>query len=241
MSFGEGILDKLAVWQGDIALSDVRFKNRDKLEQLLAKQQGGVIIGSHLGNLEICRALSLQKHDVKINVLMHTAHAQKFNQMLKRAGSDSQVEIIQVSDVSPATAMMLNDKIQAGEFIVITGDRTPLSGQSNSSQVSFMGKPALFPQGPFVLAAILKCPVLIMFCLRSNTASHRYDISLTPFKDKIILPRKERHLAATEYIQDYANILADTCQQAPLQWYNFHSIWADAAIDSPTPQQQDAL
>lgn len=231
MNFGESILDKLAVWQGDIKLEDVLFHPRQEFDQLFESQQGAVIIGSHLGNLEVCRALSLQRPNTKINVLMHTEHAQKFNDMLKKAGAKSQVQIIQVTNVSPATAMMLSEKISAGEFVVIAGDRTPVNGGSNVSRVNFLGAQASFPQGPFILASILKCPVFTMYCLRTGKdMPHRYEIFLQPFSERLVLPRKERQQAIEETVQRYADGLAEKCSYAPLQWYNFHSIWAEPTL-----------
>jgi len=232
LNFGESILDKLAGWQGDIRLDDVFFHPSPEFDKVYQQKIGAVIIGSHLGNLEVCRALCLQKPNTKINVLMHTKHAGKFNEMLKQAGSESQINIIQVSDVSPATAMMLNDKLTLGEYIVIAGDRTPVSGEGNVSQAQFLGRLAEFPQGPFILAAILKCPVYTMFCLRTPKQIHRYEIFLDPFREKISLPRKQRQESIHAIIQDYAKVLEKMCLHAPLQWYNFHSIWAVATKDS---------
>ncbi len=109
LSFGESLLDKLAVWQGDIGLDTIHFHNHHQLDQLVAEGRGALLIGSHLGNLEICRALVQRNTRLKMNVLMHTGHAARFNRMLKKAGRDSQMNIIQVTDITPATAMLLQN------------------------------------------------------------------------------------------------------------------------------------
>lgn len=224
LEFGESLLDKLAVWQSDISLQDILFHPREEFLSCCEKGQGGILIGSHLGNLEICRALSLQQKNTRINVLMHTSHAENFNRILKQLGSE-QLSIIQVSTINPATAMMLNEKVQQGEFIVITGDRTPPSGDKNSSAVNFLGKDADFPNGPMILASLLKCPVFTIFCFRSQRPEYRYEIFLDKFSDKIVLPRKDRQSALSEHCQNFADILTSFCQKFPLQWYNFYSLW----------------
>lgn len=226
LNFSSGLLDKLAVWLDDITLDDIHFHNRELLEGMCEKKQGGLIIASHLGNMEICRALSMQRQDVKINVLMNTEVGVKFTELLKKSGANSQVNVISVNTISPATAMILQNKLDAGEFIVLTGDRTSTDTSSNNSIVNFLGRPAEFPQGPLILASLLKCPVLAMFCLRSPAkAQTKYDIHLDLFADIITLPRKSRPEALLEYNQEYANTLAHYCAKAPLQWYNFFPFW----------------
>lgn len=235
VSFGESLLDKLAVWQGDIGLDDLTFHNYEAFDRLAAAGRGGLIIGSHLGNLEICRALVYRRRSHTINVLMHTAHAQKFNNMLKQAGSSSQVNIIQVSEVNPATAILLQQKISAGEFLVIAGDRTPISSLKNTCRVNFLGHDCRLPQGPYILAAILKCPVLSVFCLRQkNSAKPHFDFYLDSFAERIHLPRSNRLAALQDYCQNYADLLAKYCAKAPLQWYNFHTFWDENIPKSAT-------
>lgn len=234
LSFGESLLDKLAVWQGDIDLDDVSFHNYEAFSQLADAGRGGLIIGSHLGNLEICRALVYLRRSHKINVLMHTAHAQKFNQMLQQAGSSSHVNIIQVTDINPATAILLQQKISAGEFLVIAGDRTPVSSGKNTCRVKFLGREARLPLGPYLLAAILKCPVLSVFCLRrEGTSRPHFDFYLDTFAERIQLSRGDRHTALQGYCQQYADLLANYCARAPLQWYNFHNFWGDSDPEPP--------
>ena len=237
MNFGECILDKLAVWQGDIALDSLAFHNHEVFDEMVERGQGCVMVGSHLGNLEICRALAKRNVDVTVNVLMHTAHATRFNEMLSRANSEAHVNVIQVSEINPATAILLKQKIDNGEFLVIAGDRTPVSGQGNVTEVSFLGEPCFMPQGPFVLASILRCPVLSIFCLRRERGGKPFfDLYMDHFADRIRLPRRDREQALEETVQRWADLLADYCQKAPLQWFNFYSYWhrADAGPNSET-------
>lgn len=227
LNFGESMLDKLAVWQGDITLDDVHFVGHEAFDELAGSGRGGLLIGSHLGNLEICRALAQRNTGITFNVLMHTAHASQFNEMLRQVSGYSHVNILQVSDISPATAIVLQQKLNAGEFLVIAGDRTPVSGEGNTSEVQFLGEVARFPIGPFILASVLRCPVLSIFCLRQEQGRKpAYDLYMEPFAERIQLPRKDRHSALEAYVQRWAGRLEHYCARAPLQWYNFYDFWA---------------
>jgi predicted LPLAT superfamily acyltransferase len=220
--FANAIIDKLAVWSGSITLQDIDYKGREAIAEHLSQRRGLLILGSHLGNLEVLRAIASLRKDVTLNVLVHTKHAEKFNALLNRHASTSRVNLMQVTDTNAATAMLLQDKIDAGELVVIAADRIPVTGQDRVSHAVFLGSPALFPQGPFILAALLKCPVYTLFCLKHQG---RYTIYFDWFSDCISLPRKHREVSLEKYAQDYADRLQHYCLKEPLQWFNFFDFW----------------
>jgi predicted LPLAT superfamily acyltransferase len=223
VSFSNALIDKLAVWSGSITLQDVEYRGREAIVEHFRQGHGLLILGSHLGNTEVLRAIaSLRKDVVTVNVLVHTKHAQKFNALLNRHASSNRINLIQVTNTNAATAMMLQDKIDAGELVVIAADRTPVTGQNRVSSAIFLGYPALFPQGPFILAALLKCPVYTLFCLKHQ---QRHKIYFDWFSDGLILPRKHREAALESYVQAYADRLQHYCLKEPLQWFNFYDFW----------------
>ncbi len=224
ISFANSLIDKLAAWSGSISLDDITYHNRDAIIKHIKKRQGLFIFGSHLGNLEVCQVISSLRKNVKVNVLLHTKHAEKFNAVLKSHSNLEGIKLIQVTDMNAATAMMLQDKIEQGELIVVAVDRTPITKEGRIIEVDFLGYPALFPQGPFILAALLKCPVYTLFCLREK---NKLAIYFDHFSDGLSFPRKQREIALQECVQNYANILQQYCLKAPLQWFNFYDFWQD--------------
>ncbi len=84
-----------------------------------------------------------------------------------------------------------------------------------------------FPQGPFMLAALLKYPVYLLFGLRNEThrSQPHFDVYFEPFSQQIQLPRGQREQALQQVVQQYAQRLQDFTLQAPLQWYNFFNFW----------------
>jgi predicted LPLAT superfamily acyltransferase len=60
--------------------------------------------------------------------------------------------------------LQLHERLERGEWLAIAGDRVPLHG-GRSVTVDFLGHPA-FPQGPWLLAGLLKCPVNLLMCLK---------------------------------------------------------------------------
>jgi predicted LPLAT superfamily acyltransferase len=227
-AFGEGILDKMLLWGGLFPLDSVTFFGEAVVNQAAADGRGGLLICSHLGNLELCRVLSRQRSDIKLTVLVHTKHAQAFNQMLARLNPASQLNLMQVTEMSPTTAMLLADRIAQGEFVVIAGDRIPVAPNPRVAMADFMGAPAAFPVGPYVLASVLQCPVYLLFSIRQGRGS---EVHFEFFRDAVRIPRQGRDAALAALASDYARRLEHYCLRAPLQWFNFYDFWHSPQLE----------
>lgn len=229
MQFGEVLLDKFLAWMGGISLADVLMETDGFFERGHADKKGGIIIVSHLGNIEICHAIAHQQPNLKLNLLVYTKHAKKFNALMKKF-NHRQIEMIQVTEMTPAFAMVMSERVAAGEFIAIAGDRTPVTGgDGRTSFVDFLGHEAALPQGAYILAGLLKCPVYLMFCLKHK---QQYTVYLEQFAESLALPRKDRAEYLQQYAQAYADRLKFYCTKAPLQWFNFYQFWHDSKKES---------
>lgn len=222
ISFANAIIDKLAAWSGALSSADISYRGRNELLAQVKANRGAILLGSHLGNLEVCRVIADMDDAPRINVLVYTKHAEKFNRLLKQTNENSSLNLIQVTDISAATAMLLSDKIDNGELIIITADRTSVNRNPRVSRAGFLGGDALFPQGPFILASLLKCPVYTLFCLKQLGKQVIY---FEHFSDMLIFPRKNREQAMQQTIQRYAHRLEHYCLMEPLQWFNFFDFW----------------
>lgn len=222
LMFGEILLDKFLVWMGEIHLEDIVFEDPSIFKEIAEGKKGGVIIVSHLGNMEICSALVQKFPDLQLTILGFTRHSEKFNSLINKASNSVRVEQLQVTEITPAVAIRLSERVEEGGYIVIAGDRTPVTGQNRVSEVSFLGKNAAFPQGAFILGGLLKCPVYLMFCLKKKKHYHIY---LELFSKQLKFARKERQYYVTEAVQSYAHRLEHYCVKAPLQWFNFYPFW----------------
>ena len=120
-----------------------------------------MLLAAHIGNLEICRALADLRGYIHLNILVHTKHAEKFNRLLgsvERGGAN--IELIQVSELNPAVAIRLQDKIErrANSWSWwVTGYR--LTG-GRTVRARFLGEEAEFPQGPYLLGIPAAMPGL---------------------------------------------------------------------------------
>ena len=228
LAFAQSGLDKLAAWSGRIDSDDVIFDDSSAFDALVASGRGALVIGAHLGNLEMTRALAVNGGHAKVTAIVYTEHAKRFNSVLSTANSEFAKRLMQVSDFGPETSMMMQERIDAGELLVIVGDRVPARESGRTTDAQFLGATAPFAQGPYVLAHALGCPVYLFFCLkeRDERNRERYRLYFEPFAERIDLPRRERaqHIAA--WAQRYASRLEHYCRKAPYQWFNFFDFWA---------------
>ncbi|MFP6861714.1 glycosyl transferase [Pseudomonas sp.] len=221
MSFADTLLDKLDVWNGKLGLEQVTLIDpSNACTQLHQQGRGQMLVAAHLGNLEVCRALAELGERVTMNVLVHTKHAEQFNRLLGEAGA-THLRLIQVSELDAAIMLQLSERLERGEWLAIAGDRVPLKG-SRKVSVDFLGKPAAFPQGPWLLAGLLQCPVNLIHCLKID---NRYQVIIEAFAERLHWKRSERDEVIRHWTQRYADQLAQRCLDAPLQWFNFYPFW----------------
>jgi len=222
-AFAEALLDKLLVWDGRLDALDYEVEGADVVERALAGGRGIVIVTAHVGNFELCQVLATQYTEARINVLMHTGNAARFNALLQRRRLAHRLELIPLAGLSPATAALLAQRVDAGELIAIAGDRLLAGGPAESLSAPFLGAVAQFPIGPYVLASLLECPLLTLFATRRG---ERYRVTATLLAERVDLPRRGRREAVRPYLAAFAARLEAECRAAPLQWFNFYPFWA---------------
>ncbi|MRE41165.1 glycosyltransferase [Klebsiella quasipneumoniae] len=227
LRFGEAMLDKIASWRGELQFGrDVVFAAGAEETLSLDDPRGKLLLASHLGDVEACRALALLQGGKTINALVFSDNAQRFKQIMAEMAPQAGINLLPVTDIGPETAILLQEKLERGEWIAIVGDRIAVNPQRGGEWrvcwSRFMGQPAPFPQGPFILAAILRCPVSLMFALRQQGKLRIY---CEPFADPLQLPRAGRQLALQQAIDRYAERLEHYALQSPLDWFNFFDFW----------------
>jgi predicted LPLAT superfamily acyltransferase len=127
-----------------------------------------------------------------------------------------------VTELDAGLAAWMSERLSRGAVIVIAGDRVPL-GDGRVSTADFLGAPADFAQGPYLLAHALGCPVQLLFCVRKGQG---FEVTFEPFAERVRLPRGEgREAGVQALVQRYAERLAVHAAKEPLQWFNFYPYW----------------
>jgi predicted LPLAT superfamily acyltransferase len=228
LEFGITILDRVGFWMGraeDFALDVHGMEHLDKIH---ADKRGGLLLGCHLGSFDAMRLAPVTHPPVSVSVLMYTQHATRINELFQMLGGGSEdqvrVRVIQVEPGSISHALELKACVDRGELVAILADRLHPAERERATSVDFLGRPALLPQGPMRLAALLGCPVLLM--VGPRVGDGRYEIHVEPFAERVEIPRERRAEALQEYTQAYADRVAHYCTRTPYQWFNFYDFWA---------------
>lgn len=223
--FGHSVLDKLLAWSVPIDRDAFDVPDQNAIDEFHQDPRGHLIIGSHLGNLEFCRGYMSRYHDRTINILVYDKHAANFVEMMRRINPQSRLYIYQVDSLDIGTILELKAKIEKGEWLFIAGDRVPLSGFFRTTKVSFLGKAAWLPIGPYLLAKSLGCPVKMIFAFRM---ADKIRLEIETLSEKVELSRNDREGEINKLAQRFASELEDRCARAPFQWFNFYDFWSDA-------------
>lgn len=222
MAFAETLVDKLLATSGRYTFTGVRIEGQQHVDALLAQGRGALLVTAHVGCLELCQALAARLPALRLTVLVHTRHAERFNAILRRLNPDSRIELLQVTEVTAATAVELEQRVRAGGFVAIAGDRVPVDG-GRVATVPFLGAPADFPVGAYVLASLLRCPLLMLACLREAGG---HVVRFEMLADRLELPRSGRAQALHQHASAFAARLEALLVRAPYEWFNFFPFWS---------------
>lgn len=236
VSFSFSLLEKLSAWDMNIRVGDLIPKTPDiklLVDQLKAKK-GAVILCSHLGNMEVLRALASLDSDsgellppFGINSIVDFSNTSRFNKFLEEINPKSMVRLVSTRTMGADTIIDLKERISAGDLVIIAADRTAADNRGKTGTTNFLGETAYFPQGALVLASLMDAPVYHMFAVRTDDKdqSSPYEFHVYQSKFDLSGSRKERMVKIQGLLNEYVSYLEALCVEHPYQWYNFFDFW----------------
>ena len=226
--FASTILDRVYVLSGNTQDLDIQVHNEELLRHYRNNDIGAIIMVAHLGSFEVLRALGYDRGGLRLRVLMNRAAGAKAYSVLDAINPSLRGSLIDTSESDVDRVLKLKSALEDGEIISLMADRP--GPDERVAQCEFLGDQAAFPLSPWIMAAMLKVPVIICFGLYRG--GNRYDLYFEEFSKQLDIPRAQRMQRAGEYAQAYADRLAYYTRQAPYNWFNFYDFWqSDAARD----------
>ncbi len=233
LRFAHVSLDRMFLLSNKVSAFTFTRTGDENLQRLAQTKQGAILLGAHLGSFEAMR-LGGAEDEVPINIVGHFENAKMVNALFERLNPDMAARVIHVGQ-SPMNLMLtIKNRLDAGELVAMLADRVGL--RERAVTVEFLGAPARFSAGPFLVAATMKVPIYLTFGL--YTEPNRYDLFCLPFVERVRLPRKRRQEALQELVQDYAKRLEEFCRKAPDNWFNFFDFWAQAPPPEAAPPRE---
>ncbi len=220
LRFAEVALDRVFFLAGRTEGIAFSTNGQEHLERLSRERRGAILLGAHLGSFEAMNARS-DDEALALNVLVDFRTTQRINALLAALGGHRRVRAIPIDASSMSFVLALRDAIERGELVAILGDR--VRPGERSAEVSFLGGSARLPLGPYLLAAMLGCPVYLTFGL--YRAPDRYELHCEPFAERVVAERATREADLAAYAQRYADRLEAYVRLAPDNWFNFYDFW----------------
>jgi predicted LPLAT superfamily acyltransferase len=218
-TFAATILDRVYLLNGQYSRFEVRTFNEEIVREMIARGEGGFLLGAHVGSFEVLRSLGRDARGLKVRMVMYEENAKKMNAVLDAINPAVTGDVIGLGKLD--SMLKVERALANGEFVGVLADRT-IEGEGTIA-VSFLGAAARIPAGPFRIAAIMKCPVVIMFGLYRG--GNRYDIHFERLVDMSGVERGTRDAVIERAVRDYVARLEHYCRLAPYNWFNFYDYW----------------
>jgi predicted LPLAT superfamily acyltransferase len=234
-AFASTVLDRIYFLRGRLDLFDVRVTGNLPVEAEARAGRGAFLLGAHIGSFEAmgaCKQQSEEPDDLRLAMLMYQDNAQQITGVLQAISlPEMRPHIISLG--RPHSMLELRDWMDHGGMAGLLADRTlPPSEEAgqqrgNSIMVPFLGTPALFNDGPFRLAALLRRKVYFMAGLYVGGA--RYDVQFEPLADfsERVTDAAERERRIRASLESYVARLEVLCRAYPYNWFNFHDFWLE--------------
>lgn len=234
-TFADSLADKVASWEGKIPLQKMKVQNQEVFDEFVHKLntgQGTFLICSHLGNIEVFRALgNLKKEEnnkkTTIHAITQIAHSPFFNQLLGELHPEVDTNLISAVDIGLDTVVYLKEKLEAGDIVVTAGDRTAALNEKKSQPIQFLGKTAHLPLGAFTLATLMRVAVYFVFLLKTKDSNYNLYIFKSAALENTNKSHKERQAQIELMIKEFTSYLETLCLEYPFQWYNFFDFWKE--------------
>ena len=181
--------------------------------------RGSLLFVSHLGSFEGLRTRAHNRMPMK--VLLDRGQGRMLTSLIETLDPDLAASIIDVSQPGPGLALAVKQALDERNRVGMMVDRARPG--ERTVQVQFFGAPALFPAGPWLLAAALQARVVLAFSLYRG--GNRYDNHHELFTEKLLIPRASRADELQRCVQQYASRLEHYARMAPYNWFNFYDFW----------------
>ena len=215
--FGQTLIDKFAVLAGQTASFTFEFDGEHHLRDMVGRGQGGILLSAHAGNWEAAGQM-LNRLNTPVNIVMYDGEDANIKEYLQKSGEKKFNVIFVRSDLSHI--FKINEALAANELVCMHADRF-LPGNKTLT-ANFLGSPALFPEGPFLLTLKFRVPVTYVFAFK-ETATH-YHLYATEVKSFSQANKDTVQVIADDYVRSLEGMV----RRHPEQWFNYYDFWKTA-------------
>jgi predicted LPLAT superfamily acyltransferase len=234
-AFASTILDRVFLLARGIDGFRVTTRGVDELHRHLDRGQGVLLLGAHVGSFEVLRVLATRRPDCKLKLVMDKSKTPALTALLEALAPRLSDSIIDTARGGMDIVLALSEAAHEGAMITLLGDR----GRPHElmRDAPFLGTDAPFPAAPWLIASLLKVPVVL--CLGLYRGGDRYDLVFETLAGQVELPRTDRTPVLDMHIRHYAARLEHYLREAPFNWFNFYDFWQSQSAADAQPAEAD--
>jgi len=215
-ALGQSLIDKVAIMSGSGNKYTFNFDGEENLRTITSLKKGGLLLSAHIGNWEIAGYL-LKRLNTRINIVMFDGEHQKIKEYLTTITGKNTANIIVIkNDISHI--FEIAEALKNNELVCMHADRF-VEGTKTIAH-NFLGEPANFPLGPFLLAAKFKVPVAYVFAMKEDT--FHYHFFSTGVKDYSAYDKEK---LISHMLKDFTTEMETKVKAYPEQWFNYYDFW----------------
>ena len=218
--FAQTILDRAYLLAQHPDAPRCEIRGFEAVAEYLARGQGCVLLGAHIGSFEAARAAALMRPELRMQVIMHTEISRKLDEALAPPDRPD----VDATLGSALGLLGIKESLDKGGLVGMMGDRA-LAGEATQGR-HFLGADAEFPVRPLRLAAVLQAPVFFFAALYKTAVdgSRYYEVVFE--KLSLAAPSgHERSFWVQVLGERYTAALQRYCRIAPDNWFNFYDFW----------------
>lgn len=213
--FGQTIIDKIVLLAGVPNKYTYEDDGIENIVQLLKEGKGGFLISAHLGNWELA-GQCLEKIEGTINILMYDGEAEQIKVYMEQFDSKRSFKLILIKD-DMSHVYEISAALSRNELICLHADR--FRPGNRLLKHDFLGEPANFPAGPFILGAKLKAPVCFVFAFKEGNFHYHFSARRAGVYEG------RGNTGVEAMLADYVKIVEEKLKEYPEQWFNYYDFW----------------
>ena len=218
VSQGKQLIDRHAAMSGAVPFS-FELRGAEQIQEGLARgKRGLILLTAHVGNWQIAMT-TLRNMGRTVNLVMRPEDNPAVTKALSLCRNTEHLRVISPEeDLGGAIEIM--SALRRGDIVSFMGDR-PF--EFKAVRVDFLGGSAMFPCGPFQIAATAGCPLQILLSAREGY--RRYSVDFR----RLLSPASSEDVSQDELVrqwaQAFADVLSEFVMEHPYQCFLFTDVW----------------
>lgn len=219
LALGKALVDRAAtgvLGPGAIAATN---RGREELSGLVREGRGLILLISHVGSWQATMP-ALSGIGAPVSLLIQREEGDVDRHWFELRGETSPFRVVDPQGYLGG-AIEITGALRRGEVVGIMGDRV-FGDPRGLVSVDFLGAPALFPTGPYRLAAATGAPLAVLFSAKTGRASCEMSLA-----GVLRVPATAGRAAEgfRPFVERYVRLLEAYTREHPYQFFNFYDLW----------------